>query len=470
MKDRTSQESPDPAEGERPEDASRRGTVSAPRGGEHRVAQVETDKWMERVLDPVNMEMAWKRVKRNKGAPGIDGMAVGDFPEFVRKHWERIASQLRKGIYHPAPVRRVFIPKPDGTERPLGIPTVLDRVIQQAIAQVLTPLWDGEFSENSYGFREGRNAHQAVRQVEEAWKLKRRHAVDCDLKAFFDTVKHDPLLAQLCEKIGGGKLLRLIGRYLRAGVELPDGTYEATPLGVPQGGPLSPLLANIVLDPLDKELTRRGHVFARYADDFLILVKSAKAAQRVMESVVTYVEVKLKLVVNRTKSKCAPLAECEFLGFKISKQGKVKWTEKSLKRCKLRVKEITRRNRGQSAEHVIDELRKFANGWMNYFGISHTYREVLELDAWMRRRVRLYYWKQWKRPRTRRRNLLKLGADPKKVHMATRSRKGLWRISMSSIVCKALTDRWLKEQGVPEMRDIWIKLHHGEVSRPVPSI
>jgi len=233
---------------------------------------------------------------------------------------------------------------------------------------------------------------------------------------------------------------------------------------------LSPLLANIVLDPLDKELTKRGHVFARYADDFLILVKSAKAAQRVMESVATYIEVTLKLVVNRTKSKCAPLAECELLGFKISKQGKVKWTEKSLKRCKQRVKEITRRNRGASAEHVIDDLRQFASGWMNYFGISHTYQEVLELDAWMRRRVRLYYWKQWKRPRTRRRNLLKLGADPKKVHMATRSRKGYWRPSMSSIVCKALTVRWLKEQGVPEMKEIWIKLHHGDKSRPVSGI
>ena len=385
MKDRTCQESPDPAEGERPEDARRRGTASARCGGEHGVAQVETDQWMERVLDPVNMEMAWKRVKRNKGAPGIDGMTIGDFPEFAREHWERIASQLRKGIYHPAPVRRVFIPKPDGTERPLGIPTVLDRVIQQATAQVLTPLWDGEFSENSFGFREGRNAHQAVRHVEGAWKLGRRHAVDCDLKAFFDTVKHDPLLAQLRAKIGGGnapaaiaasqqseavphgrrhgvKLLRLIGRYLRAGVELPDGTHEATPLGVPQGGPLSPLLANIVLDPLDKELTRRGHVFARYADDFLILVKSAKAAQRVMESVVG---------------------------------------------------------------------------------------------------------KQWKRPGPRRRNLLKLGANPKKVHMATRSRKGYWRMSRNKIVHQCLNNRWLKEQGVPEVREVWIKLHYGDKSRPV---
>ncbi|MDP3851725.1 MAG: reverse transcriptase domain-containing protein [Luteolibacter sp.] len=241
----------------------------------------------------------------------------------AREHWERIASQLRKGIYHPAPVRRVFIPKPDGTERPLGIPTVLDRVIQQATAQVLTPLWDGEFSEYSFGFREGRNAHQAVRHMEGAWKLRRRHAVDCDLKAFFDTVKHDPLLVRLREKIGGGKLLRLIGRYLRAGVELPDGTREATPLGVPQGGPLSPLL---------------------------------------------------------------------------------------------------------------------------------------------------YYWKQWKRPRTRRRNLLKLGANPKKVHMATRSRKGYWRMSRNKIVHQGLNNRWLKEQGVPEMRDIWIKLNYGDKSRPVSGV
>jgi RNA-directed DNA polymerase len=347
---------------------------------------------------------------------------------------------------------------------------VLDRVIQQAIAQVLTPLWDSEFSEYSFGFREGRNAQQAVRLVEGAWKLGRRHAVDCDLKAFFDTVKHDQLLAQLRDKIGGGKLLRLIGRYLRAGVELPDGIYEATPQGVPQGGPLSPLLANIVLDPLDKELTRRGHVFARYADDFLILVKSAKAAQRVMASVVTYVEVKLKLVVNRTKSKCAPLAECEFLGFKISKQGKVKWTEKSMKRYKQRLKEITRRNRGTSVENVIDELRRYVTGWANYFGISHTYREVLELDEWMRRRVRLYYWKQWKRPGPRRRNLIKLGANPKKVHMATRSRKGYWRMSRNKIVQQCLTNRWLKEQGVPEMKEIWIKLHYGDKSRPVSAV
>jgi RNA-directed DNA polymerase len=258
------------------------------------------------VLDSANLSLAWKQVKANKGAPGIDGMTIDDFPAFARQHWERIRSQLSEGTYAPAPVRRVFIPKPDGSQRPLGVPTVLDRVIQQAIAQVLTPLYDGDFSQHSYGFRAGRNAHQAVRQVEAGWKRKRRHAVDCDLKAFFDTVNHDRLLTRLREKIGGGKLLRLIGRYLRAGVELPDGSREATPLGVPQGGPLSPLLANIVLDPLDKELERRGHIFARYADDFLILVRSAKAAERVMGSVTSYVEKKLGLVVNRAKKqKCA---------------------------------------------------------------------------------------------------------------------------------------------------------------------
>jgi RNA-directed DNA polymerase len=265
---------------------------------------------MEQVLDPANLQRAWQQVRANHGAPGIDGMTVEAFPAFARQHWPRLRDQLRAGTYRPAPVRRVFIPKPDGTQRPLGVPTVLDRVIQQAIAQVLTPLYDDEFSEHSYGFRAGRNAHQAVRHVEQAWAQGRCQAVDCDLKAFFDTVQHNRLLAQLRAKIGGGTLLRLIGRYLRAGVVLPDGTREATPLGVPQGGPLSPLLANLVLDPLDQELTRRGHNFARYADDFLILVRSAKAAQRVMGSVTRYVQDTLQLVVNAAKSKCAPLRQC----------------------------------------------------------------------------------------------------------------------------------------------------------------
>ena len=462
MKDQTNEEPLDPMPGELPVTARRPGPASAQHAEKNRADRVDPDALFEQVLDSANMNLAWQQVKANKGAPGVDGMTVDEFPAFAREHWERIRSQLSIGTYYPASVRRVFIPKPDGSQRPLGVPTVLDRVIQQAIAQVLTRLYDGGFSANSYGFRPGCNAHQAVRHVEAGWKQKRRHAVDCDLKAFFDTVNHDRLLTQLREKIGGGKLLRLIGRYLRAGVELPDGSREPTPQGVPQGGPLSPLLANIVLDPLDKELERRGHHFARYADDFIILVKSAKAAVRVMGSVTNYVEKKLGLIVNQTKSKSGPLAETTFLGFQISARGKVKWSGKALERFKQRVRDITKRNRGQNVRYVINELRRYVQGWMNYFGISHTYAKVLELDEWMRRRVRLYHWKQWKRPRTRRRNLIKLGINPSEVYRASRSRKGYWRMSQNSYVRFALNNAYLKEQGVPELRDIWIRLHYGD--------
>lgn len=236
---------------------------------------------MEHVLAQKNLQRAFQQVKANAGAPGIDWMTVEAFPDFCKVHWTRIRALLMEGKYHPASVRRVFIPKPDGSQRPLGVPTVLDRVIQQALAQVVTPLCESGFSPYSYGFREGRNAHQAVREVEAGWKEGRRYAVDCDLKSFFDTVNHDLLMGQLREKIKDRKVLDLIRRYLKAGVVLPDGTREATPQGVPQGGPLSPLLANITLDPLDKELERRGHRFARYADDFLVMVKSAKAAEQV---------------------------------------------------------------------------------------------------------------------------------------------------------------------------------------------
>jgi RNA-directed DNA polymerase len=420
---------------------------------------------MEQVLARENLLAAWRRVKANAGAPGIDGMTVEEFPAFSQKHWPRLRSALMEGTYSPAPVRRVYIPKADGTQRPLGVPTVLDRVIQQALAQVLTPLYDKGFSNHSYGFREDHNAHQAVREVEACWKEGRRHAVDCDLKSFFDTVNHDRLMGQLREKIKDRKVLGLIRRYLEAGVVMPDGTREATPCGVPQGGPLSPLLANITLDPLDKELERRGHRFARYADDFLVMVKSAKAAERVMASLTRFVEGRLKLVVNKVKSKAAPLKQCAFLGFQIGAVGRAVWTAKAHARFKRRVREITRRNRGHRVEDVINELRQYVTGWLNYFGISHTYTALLELDEWVRRRVRLYYWKQWKQPRTRRRHLLALGIPREEVHMATRSRKGYWRMSSNSILQRALTNRWLQEQGVPDMRTLWITLHYGPDAR-----
>jgi len=419
---------------------------------------------IEAVLRPENLAMAWQRVKANRGAPGIDGMTVDAFAAFGRVHWPRIAKALMEGTYPPAAVRRVWIPKPDGTKRPLGIPTVLDRVIQQAIAQMLSPLFEVEFSEHSYGFRIGRSAHQAVAEMKSGWKEGRRHAVDCDLKSFFDTVNHDRLMTALRGKVRCPRVLLLIQRYLRAGVKLQDGTHEATPCGVPQGGPLSPLLANIVLDPLDKELESRGHKFARYADDFLVMVKSAKAAKRVMGSLIRYCEGRLKLVVNRAKSQATQLKHCVFLGYQI-RRGKLVWSEKAAHRFKDRVREITRRNRGHRAEDVIDELRKYILGWLNYYKLSATYTEVLGLSEWVRRRVRLYYWKQWKQPRTRRRKLLALGAFPDKVHLATRSRKGYWRMSRNTIVHAALSNRWLEEQGVPDMRAKWIALHYGPKAR-----
>lgn len=420
---------------------------------------------MEQVLAAENLQRAWRRVRANAGAPGIDGMTVEQFPAFCRTHWPRLRSALMEGTYRPAPVRRVFIPKPDGAQRPLGVPTVLDRVIQQALAQVLTPLFEGGFSDHSHGFRAGRSAHQAVRTVEACWKEGRRHAVDCDLKSFFDTVNHDRLMGQLRERIRDRKVLGLIRRYLEAGVVLPDGTREATPQGVPQGGPLSPLLANITLDPLDKELERRGHRFARYADDFLVMVKSAKAAERVMASLTRFVEGRLKLVVNRAKSKAAPLSSCAFLGFQIGSRGRAVWTAKAHARFKLRVRGITRRNRGHRVQDVIDELRRYVTGWLHYFSLSHTYTALLELEEWVRRRVRLYYWKQWKQPRTRRRHLLSLGIPRKEVHLATRSRKGYWRMSSNSILQRALTNAWLHEHGVPDMRTLWITLHYGPQAR-----
>ena len=340
MKDRTNEEGIDPATDKPTDDARRRGALESRDGEKHGAPQERT--MIEEILDPDNLAEAWKRVKANKGAPGIDGMTVEDFPAFAREHWPRIAIAIRNGTYHPASVRRVMIPKSDGTKRPLGIPTVLDRVIQQAVAQVLGPLFEVDFSDHSYGYRPGRSAHQAVAVMEESWKEGRRHAVECDLKSFFDTVNHDRLMRALLGKVRCRKTLGLIRRYLTAGVVLPDGTREATPQGVPQGGPLSPLLANIVLDPLDKELESRGHPFARYADDFIVLVKSANAAKRVLASLVRYCEGHLQLIVNRAKSRAAPLKTCEFLGYRLNNRAKLAWTDKAHHRFKERIREWER--------------------------------------------------------------------------------------------------------------------------------
>ncbi len=416
---------------------------------------------LERIFSRENLLQAWRRVKTNGGAAGVDGMTIAQFPAFARQHWEKILSRLMAGTYRPAPVRRVFIPKPNGDLRPLGIATVLDRVIEQAIAQVLTPLFDPHFSSHSYGFRYGKRAHQAVRSVQAAEQEGYSYAVDCDLKSFFDTVKFDRLMRLVARRVSDRRVLRLIGAYLRAGVKLPDGKVEATKEGVPQGSPLSPLLSNIMLDPLDKELERRRLRFARYADDFLILVKSLRAAQRVMQSISRFVEVRLKLVVNRQKSRAASLSACTFLGFQI-RRGKIVWTDKAQKRFKERVQEITSRSRGVSMPRLLTELRRYAVGWMNYFGLSQAYRIVPELDQWLRRRVRMCYWKQWKRARPRRRNLIRLGIHPKEVYKATRSHRGCWFMAGTSIVQRALTNQWLAERGVPNLTQQWVEMHYGK--------
>jgi RNA-directed DNA polymerase len=434
--------------------------VSEESDGKHGGVQVNL---LEQVLSRENMLTAWKRVKANKGAAGVDGMSIEAFPEFARHHWERIRSALEQGTYRPAAVLRVMIPKATGGQRPLGIPTVLDRVIQQAIAQVIGPLFEPHFSAHSYGFRPQRSARMALSEMEQAHGDGLRFAVDCDLKSFFDTVNHGLLMNRLARQVKDLRVLRLISRYLNAGVILPDGERESTSCGVPQGGPLSPLLANVMLDDLDKELERRELRFARYADDFLIFVRSRSAAQRVLRSVGQFIEGKLALIINRTKSKAARLGECTFLGFTMSR-GKLRWTDAAVQRFKERVRKITDRSNGKSMRQRIPVLRRYVTGWLNYYGHSRSYTQLLELDQWLRRRVRLCYWKQWKRPRTRRRHLMALGISKDDVKLASRSRKGYWRMAGNSIVQRALTKQWLWDQGVPNMRQQWVDLHY-----PAPS-
>lgn len=415
----------------------------------------------DQVLESENLQRAWKQVKRNKGAPGIDGMSIEEFPSLIRTHWESIQARLRAGSYQPSPVKRVHIPKPDGSQRALGIPTVLDRVIQQAIAQVLTPLYEPTFSDSSHGFRPGRSAHDAVKewQKEGNQRGKQCYVVDCDLKSFFDTVDHQKLMSRLRERIPDCRLLELIGKFLKAGVVLPDGSVEETRTGVPQGGPLSPLLANILLDELDHELEARGHSFVRYADDFVILCTSPSAGRRILDSIRRYLHRRLKLIVNEAKSKVVPLREAAFLGFKIL-QRRVRWSEKSKKRFKANVRAITGRTRGVSPLKVIAELQSYVRGAVNYYMPGVNFAEARNLDQWLRRRMRLYYWKQWGRPRTRRRKLLRLGIGRDEVHLASRSRKGPWRMSQNSIVQRGMTVAWLSQQGVPSIEQMWISIRY----------
>lgn len=415
----------------------------------------------ERTLQRENIQAAWKRVRANKGAAGIDGMTIEEFPDWVRSgQWERVTQELRLGIYKPDPVRRVEIEKPDGGIRQLGIPTIKDRVIQQAIAQILTPIFDPAFSNNSFGFRPNRNGQQAVKQVQNIIKEGRRFAVDVDLSKFFDRVNHDLLMTHLSYKLKDKELLKLIAKYLRAGI-MSGKHFAESREGVPQGGPLSPLLANIMLDPLDKELEQRGHKFARYADDFTILVKSKRAGERILNSISSYLERRLKLIVNSDKSRVVKTSESKFLGFTF-RSGRIQIHPKTLHRFKEQVRRLTNRNWGVSMRYQLFKISQYLRGWINYFGIANCYQLCMDLDHWIRRRVRMAYWRQWRKPRTKVRNLMKLGVHVQAAVACGITSKGPWRSSKTPGINQALSNAYLKTEGLYSLRDGWIKLHHSK--------
>jgi RNA-directed DNA polymerase len=413
---------------------------------------------MKRVLSPENLHTAWKHVRRNKGAPGVDGITLEAYPQWAKQHWAATRRALEGGYYIPQPVRRVEIPKLTGGVRLLGVPTVNDRVIQQAIAQVLTPLIDPTFSEASHGFRPGRNAHGAVRQIKGFIEEGYRVAVDVDLSKFFDRVNHDILMHRLRRFITDKGLLKLIGRFLRAGV-LIEGKLCPTPEGVPQGGPLSPLLANVLLDDLDKRLESCQLRFARYADDFTICVKSSSAGHRVMAWLSRFLSTKLKLVVNEAKSRVVKTNDLHFLGFTF-KGKKIRWSEQALKDFKHRIRRLTKRSWGISMQRRLRELRLYIQGWINYFGLSEYYRPLPGLDEWIRRRLRMCYLKQWRKPRTRIRNLIKLGTRTRTAVSLGLSSKGPYRLARTLATQSGMTNKWLEKQGLVSVRERWIAFHY----------
>lgn len=411
------------------------------------------------MLSPANLQRAWKRVRGNKGAPGVDGITIEAFPERMRPQWPAIVAQLRQGTYQPQAVKRVYIDKEDGGQRELGIPTVVDRLIQQGIAQVLSPLYEPAFSSHSFGFRPNRSAHDAIKQVRQYVKAGYKIAVDVDLSKFFDRINHDLLMTLLGRRIRDKALLRIIAKYLRAGISDRGRSLESRE-GVPQGGPLSPLLSNIVLDVLDKELERRGHKFARYADDFIILVKSPRAGQRVLASITRFVEKRLKLKVNDHKSRVVTVTDSKFLGFSF-KGRSIICHPNALEKFKRQVRQLTNRTWGVAMETKTENLSGYLRGWMNYFGIGIRYQQSIDLDQWIRRRIRMCYWKQWRKPRTKIRNLIKLGVPTKLAIDCGLSSKGYWRSAKTKGINMALNDQWLKEQGLVSLRDHWVSLHYG---------
>jgi RNA-directed DNA polymerase len=412
----------------------------------------QTDSLMEEVCQRDNLWKALKRVQANKGSPGVDGMTVRQLPGYLKRHWPKIREQLLQGTYRPQPVKRVEIPKPDGGVRKLGIPTALDRFIQQAVLQVLSERWDRTFSEHSYGFRPGRSAHQAVAQAQAYIAEGYRYTVDMDLEKFFDRVNHDMLMGRVAKRVSDKRLLKLIRAFLCAGV-MENGLVGPTEEGTPQGGPLSPLLSNLMLDGLDRELMRRGLRFVRYADDCNIYVRSRRAGERVMASISRFITGKLKLKVNQEKSAVARPWERKFLGFSFTaaREPKRRIAPKTLGRFKKRVRELTKRNRGVSLERMVAQLRRYLIGWRGYFGFCQTPSVLRGLDSWIRRRLRCFQWKQWKRGTTRFAELRRRDVGKGLAARTAGSPHGPWRLSRSPALSFALPGAYFDSLGLPRL-------------------
>lgn len=414
---------------------------------------------LEKIIDRNNLNQAFKRVKANKGSHGIDGMKVDELLQYLKENGDNLRQSILDGSYKPNPVRRVEIPKQDGKKRPLGIPTAVDRVIQQAIAQVLIPIFEEKFSENSYGFRPNRSAHQAILKCKQYMDNRYKWAVDIDLEKYFDTVNHDKLIGLVYKEVKDIRVISLIRKYLQAGVMI-NGVVNTTEKGVPQGGNLSPLLSNIMLNELDTELEKRGLNFCRYADDCNIYVKSKKAAERVMYSITKFIEEDLKLKVNKDKSKVDRPWKLKYLGFSFynKKDGMgIRVHNKSVEKIKATLKKITGRSNAMSMEYRAVKLKQTITGWINYFKLADLKGTLRELDKWLRRRLRLCYWKQWKKIKTKHDNLVKLGLDSFKAWEYANTRKGYWRISNSPVLARTLSNNYLKEQGFITLTESYLR-------------
>ena len=425
------------------------------------ITDFQTDNLMEQILHKDNLNKAYKKVKSNKGAGGVDGMNVDELLGFLRDNQKQLIQQIKDGKYKPNPVRRVEIPKETkGEFRKLGVPTVVDRVFQQAITQVLSPIYEKQFSENSFGFRPNRGAHDALKQCQTNVNDGYVYVVDMDLEKFFDTVSQSKLIEVLSRTIKDGRVISLIHKYLNAGV-ISRGMFEKTAVGMPQGGPLSPLLSNIMLNEMDKELTRRGHRFVRYADDCMIFCKSRKSAERTLENIVPYIEGKLFLKVNRTKTSVAHISKVKYLGYSFYRyKGKCRFRvhPKSVEKMKNKIRELTDRSNGWGNEYRALKLTQFIRGWVNYFGKADMKSLLRSNDEWLRHRIRAIYWKQWKKVKTKFKELKKLGVEEEKAWICANMRNGNWYCSGYFVLQTAFNNKKLRDLGYPTFTEFYLKI------------